>query len=165
MTESTPPFSAYPGKQGAATYDTLEKFESLGIAYFELVWVFIANTVLNIATCYMLRQHSYLLVSMLSIQFGLVASLSYSANQRIATVMRWNSNAAFILSLVMGANAAFFSGAIGYALMMGIATKEMRKYGLRSTLFVTKRDYLSAVQALKQGTSQLPVDLPRHPSW
>ena len=165
MTQApTPPFTAYPRKQMASGYGSIDKFKALGEGYFGLNWVFAANLVLVVAVNMLLRERPGMWMPFTVLEFVAVALLTFPMNEKIAEGMGWGKGSALLASVLMGLNSSFFAGIVGYFVMQAIARGEMRKYGLEAGLTVRKMKFEKLLSEMYQ-TGKTRMDFPSAPRW
>jgi hypothetical protein len=138
-------FAAYPRPQ-LGTHGAREKLRALGEGYFGLSWVFLANLMLALGTP--------LLLTPVLVLPGLVALLvvivaNYRYNQKIAFGKGWPPRFGVYASIFTGISAILCCGIGGYVVMQLVASKEMRKYGVKTGfLGISKKNWIAAMEDL-----------------
>jgi len=81
------------------------------------------------------------------ILLGVVVVLTVPSNKKIAFGKGWTDSRAILVSILMGINSIFCCGIVGYSIMQTVAANEMKRYGVRPSIFggVTKKAFRTAL--------------------
>jgi|CXWL01.1.fsa_nt_gi hypothetical protein len=140
-----------------AAYGSADKLQALADGYFGLNWVLALN--ITLALCLRIvgdlvygtedakvdpstAMSFFLFVFVVLFLAVLVASLP--CNKKIGIGRDWPGYWALIASILMGLNSTLCCGAIGYFVMMLVASNEMKRYGLSSMPLGMKKKVVQA---------------------
>lgn len=164
MTQAPTPFTASTRHPSTNRYGSLEKFRALGDGYFGMNWVFAANLALAGGASVVLFSGSGLFIPFAIASALLMAMLVYPTISQIAFGKGWSKRVAVGASILMGINSIFFCGVVGYAIMQVIATAEMRQYGFKTGLGLTKQVFEDAFKEMLLARDS-KIEVKRGPKW
>jgi hypothetical protein len=139
-------------------YGSAHQMKLLGEAYFELSNVFAINIVMALVARVVSAAAGVpgIIIALLAL-FGVVTALTLKPNRKIGEALGWTENGPMIASVLMGLNSALCCGAVGYIVVQGKASRELRNYGIRpGFLGINKKEFYRALdQRLHEESSQI----------
>ena len=119
----------------------------LGEGYFELSNVFAINIVMALVARVLIAAGGVpgLIIAILALLGGITA-LTLKPNRKIGEALGWTENGPMIASVLMGLNSALCCGIVGYIVVQGKASKELRNYGIKpGFLGINKKQFFMAL--------------------
>lgn len=146
MSEVPPPqFAQYP----RSSVDK-QKLQALADGYQGLSNAFVINICLSIGINFLWRQVD----SLVAIGAGIVVIAvvvffaTLNANKKIGEGLGWSPTGPTLASVLIAANSALCCGMVGYVVVQGLALRELKKHGIKTGVFITKKSLDSQIEAL-----------------
>lgn len=154
-----PQYVAYPRGQ-QAIYGTPEQLMALWEGYSGLNYVFILNVFLALGgravtvapiwegsppEAFLVYYGFYFLIL-----FAAIGATSYPHAKKIAYGKNWAPANAITASVLIALFSWVCCGIVGYAFMQQIALNEMKRYGLKPSFLLRKKDVLAKVEELRE---------------
>lgn len=157
--------TAFPG--------AADQLESLAEGYFDLYWAFL-GTVVGGAILFVLSgaisantsrpDPTHLFTAAYAVLTGATALFSYRPTKSILSGLGWTRRLALPIALGVGLSSIFCCGFVGYGLVQQVAYDRLKRYGVKTSIFVMRWKDIEPVltsirkQEALQGKDELGED-------